>query len=90
MRRNVSAAELAQCERLLQDPMASDDVRSAIDMNPVRSDDGLFRYREHWLPCAECAQGPEIEPHVHFVVIGDNGGMRCEPNRSIERLSRPT
>lgn len=83
MQRNASVEELAQCERLLRDPIASDDVRSAIDMSPVRSDDGLFRYSEHWLPCSSCAQGQAIEPHVHFVVIGDNGGMRCDPQPII-------
>jgi hypothetical protein len=82
----ASPEERARCERLQQDPLASDDVRSAIDMRPARSDDGLFRYGEHILECSWCAQyamGQMIEPHVHFVVIGDNGGMRCDPQPMI-------
>ncbi len=81
MHRTISPEELAHVARIQQDPLTSHAVKSVIDMNPVRGDDGLFRHGEQWLECSWCVPGTgEMpEPHVHFVLIGDNGGMRCEP-----------
>jgi len=80
MRWTVSPDELDHVERIRQDFRVAD-AKVVIDTIPVCRNDGLFRYGEEWLECSWCVPrtGEMPEPHVHCVLIGDNGGMRCEP-----------
>jgi hypothetical protein len=82
MHRNVSPEELVGVARTELDPLMSDTPKCAIDMNPTCRDDGLYDYTGRWLKCSGCIPEPTGEthlPHVHFILIGDNGGMRVQP-----------
>jgi len=75
--------EIERCERMMQNPFASNSVRFAVYVQPATNDSGLFQHGTDWVPCSGCVADPfgggELWEHVHLVVNGSNGGVRCFP-----------
>jgi hypothetical protein len=80
---HVTAEEIERANRVMRNPFESDDVRLFVYGEPVASDDGLFTHRGEYVQCFACQHHPAIpespEPHLHLVIEGANGGVRCEP-----------
>ena len=82
---HLTAEDIERANRILRDPFESDEVCLFIYGEPVASDDGLFKHRGEYVPCFGCQPDPSTGEatwrHVHLVVEGTNGGVRCEPMR---------
>jgi hypothetical protein len=80
VRVHITAEDIERANRIMQDPFDSDEVRPFIYGEPVTSDDGLFTHRGDYVPCVDCLpddDGRVGEPHLHMVLEGANGGVRC-------------
>jgi hypothetical protein len=87
---HLTADDIERAHRIQQDPFASDDVRMSVNGEPVASGDGLFKHRDEYVPCFGCQPDPTTGEcgghHLHLVLEGTNGGVRCEPLR-ITRMA---
>jgi hypothetical protein len=93
--------DLECTDRIMRDEFGGDEVRLFIYGKPFAADDGLFPHsrrmfphsRLRFVPCAWCVSdattGEAPEPHIHMVMEGSTGGVRCAPLRLgpiLERL----
>jgi hypothetical protein len=78
-----SADDIERAKRIEQNPFDSDVVRLYAHDEPVATDDGLFKHRDDYVTCFGCepcpATGEPARPHLHLVLEGANGGVRCAP-----------
>jgi len=92
----ITAEDIERADQMMRNPFESDEVRLFVYLEPIASDDGLFKHRDEYVPCFGCQPDPNTGEvtwhHAHLVVEGANGGVRCEPLRlsgfAQERLSR--
>ena len=80
---HLTADDIERAHRIKQDPFDSDEVRLFFYGEPVASDDGLFKHRDEYVLCFGCQADPTTDEcagqHLHIVLEGANGGVRCEP-----------
>lgn len=88
---HLSADDIERAHRITQNPFDSDEVRLFFYAEPVASDDGLFKHRDGYVLCFGCQPDPTTGEcaghHLHIVLEGANGGVRCEPLH-IARIAR--
>jgi hypothetical protein len=81
----MNVEDIERTNRLTRNPFDSSEVKLFASIEPVASDDGRFVHRGDHVGCFGCEPCPSTDgpasPHLHLVLEGANGGVRCEPLR---------
>ena len=79
----MNIEDIERTKRLTRNPFDSSEVRLFASIEPVAANDGRFVHRGECVGCFGCEPCPSTDepasPHLHLVLEGANGGVRCGP-----------